>query len=194
MSSTKADLRTAALQRRDRIDPDVRAAFKSRLATVGPRLVVEFSPRRDTLVVSLFSAIGSEPDTTALALALQAADVPLALPVDWSHGTSLIYRRWTLGDPLAMGPLGIAEPMSDAAEVEPDVLFVPVAAFDRRGHRIGYGAGNVDRTLTALRARKSVCVIGVAYAVQEELFIPSEAHDEPLDLILTERDIILCQQ
>ena len=97
------------------------------------------------------------------------------------------------GDRLAVGPLGIAEPLRDAPELEPDVIVLPLIAFDRRGHRIGYGAGNYDRALGALRQRKQVRVIGVAYAIQEERMIPNEPHDEPVDLILTDRNVLLCQ-
>ena len=68
---------------------------------------------------------------------------------------------------------------------------MPLAAFDRRGHRIGYGAGFYDRTLAALRAEKPIVAIGVAYAVQEVLYVPNDDHDEPLDMIVTDKDTIL---
>ncbi|HEX4765944.1 MAG TPA: 5-formyltetrahydrofolate cyclo-ligase [Lichenihabitans sp.] len=190
---TKAELRNAALKQRDAIGDEGRALFAARLASVGPRLIRELSAGGERLVTSFYSAIGSEPDPMAMALALHAADVPLALPVDWSHGARLVYRRWVPGNRLASGPLGIVEPLPDAPELDPDVLFVPLVAFDRRGHRIGYGAGNLDRTLGALRARRTIRVIGIAYAVQEERFIPSEPHDEPVDLVVTERDILRIQ-
>ena len=85
----------------------------------------------------------------------------------------------------------IPEPPADAEIVEPDVLFVPLAAFDRRGHRIGYGAGFYDRTLAALRAKKEIVAIGIAYSAQEVLFVPNDEFDEPLDMIVTEKDTIL---
>ena len=69
---------------------------------------------------------------------------------------------------------------------------VPLAAFDRRGHRIGYGAGFYDRTLAFLRAEKEVAAIGLAYAAQEVLFVPADDHDEPLDMVVTEKDVIVC--
>lgn len=171
----------------------MRADFASRLAIVGPPLVLECLPSAGKPVTAMFSPIGSEPDVGPMALALHAAGVPLVLPVDVSHGSPLIFRRWTPGDRLAVGPLGIAEPLQEAAELKPDVLVVPLIAFDRRGHRIGYGAGNYDRTLSALRRRKQVRVIGVAFAIQEERFIPNEPHDEPVDLMLTDRNVLLCQ-
>ena len=194
MSFSKSEHRTSALQRRDGVGDGAKVDFAARLASVGPRLVLEFSPAGGQLVTSLYSPIGSEPDPMPLAVALNAADVPLVLPVDWSHGSPLIFRRWTPGDRLAIGPLGIAEPLPDAPELEPDVLFLPLVAFDRRGHRIGYGAGNYDQTLRALRRRKAVRVIGIAYAMQEELIIPNEPHDEPVDLVVTDRDTLVCQE
>lgn len=192
MSSTKAELRRDALTRRDAIGSPERATFAARLASVGPRLVLEAAPPGATLVVSLFSPIRSEPDMRLLAEALQAAGVPLVLPIAQGNSIPLVFRRWTPGDRLATGPLGIAEPIESAPEADPDVLFVPLAVFDRRGYRIGYGAGNYDRTLAALRGRKRVRAIGVGYAVQEELFIPSEPHDEPVDIIVTDRDVLIC--
>ena len=177
----KAEIRRAALKRRDGIAPEVRAGFTVRLAMIVPNLIRQFAPVKDP-IVSCISPIGSEPDTMPMAAVLQAQDVRLALPVDWSSGTPLVYRRWEPGDRLAAGPLGIAEPLDTAATCEPDVVITPLAAFDRRGHRVGYGVGNVDRTLAGLRARKRLLVIGMAYATQEELLVPSEPHDEPLDL------------
>ena len=87
----------------------------------------------------------------------------------------------------------IAEPLREALEVTPDLLFVPLAAFDRAGNRIGYGAGFYDRKLRQLRAMKPVCAVGVAYAAQEFPAIPSESHDESLDYVLTERGLIDCR-
>jgi 5-formyltetrahydrofolate cyclo-ligase len=70
---------------------------------------------------------------------------------------------------------------------------VPLAAFDRAGHRIGYGAGFYDRSLAVLRAKKPICAVGVAYASQEFAKVPHEEHDESLDYVLTERELICCR-
>jgi 5-formyltetrahydrofolate cyclo-ligase len=189
---SKADVRTAALARRASVSEQDRHAFAERLAAIGPRIVHDFAPPGERLAVSLFSAIGSEPDLSLLAAALHAAGVVTALPVTVGRTAPLDFRRWSPGDPLRLGPLRVPQPMLEAPPVVPDVLFVPLAAFDRRGHRIGYGGGHYDRTLQELRVKKPVRAIGVAYAVQEELFIPSEEHDEPLDLVLTDRETLLC--
>ena len=74
--------------------------------------------------------------------------------------------------------------------VEPDILIVPLAAFDRAGHRIGYGAGYYDMTINALRARKHVVAIGIAFAAQEIPSVPATERDARLDLVLTERETI----
>lgn len=192
MAPTKAELRANALQIRDGLDQAVRAAFTARLAAVGSSLVFGAAPGGRRPVVSVFSAIGSEPDATDLAAVLHAEDVEVALPVDWSHGAPLAFRRWMPGDRLAAGPLGIHEPLPDAPELEPDVLFIPLLAFDRRGHRVGYGAGNVDHTLAKLRARRVVRAIGVAYAIQEVPLVPNAPHDEPVDTVVTDREVIAC--
>lgn len=189
-ADTKMDMRNAALRRRNAVDGATRARLGQRLATVGADLVAAFRRGRADAVVSLYSVIGSEPDVAPLTRALAGMGAQLALPVDWSHGGPLVYRRWAPGDRLAIGPMGIAEPLPEAGACEPDVLVIPVVAFDRRGFRIGYGAGNVDRTLAKLRAAKRVLVIGVAFAVQEELVIPAESHDQALDVVVTERETI----
>ncbi len=194
MPSTKSEMRRSALERRDGLNRDQRSTFASRLALVGADLAMTVLPSREKLVVSVFSPIGSEPDTLPLASALHAADVHLVLPVDWSHGTPLVFRRWKPGDRLAIGPMGIAEPLPEAPELEPDVLFVPLLAFDRRGYRVGYGAGNYDRTLAELRSRRTVRAIGVAYAVQEEAVIPNDPHDEPVDVVVTDQDVLVCHR
>ena len=102
-------------------------------------------------------------------------------------------RAFAFGDALASGQWGIREPLPDALEVAPDILLVPLLAFDRRGNRIGYGAGYYDMTITALRAHKSVTAIGIAFAAQEIAAIPATPRDARLDLVLTEREIIHCR-
>jgi 5-formyltetrahydrofolate cyclo-ligase len=78
--------------------------------------------------------------------------------------------------------------------VLPDILLVPLAVFDRRGHRIGYGAGYYDLTINALRAKKPVVAVGIAFAAQEAAEVPVTPRDARLDLVLTERDVIDCRK
>jgi 5-formyltetrahydrofolate cyclo-ligase len=88
------------------------------------------------------------------------------------------------------GPLGILEPSPAAAEIVPDVVLVPLAAFDRAGHRIGYGAGHYDRTLAQLRKSRTIVAIGLAFAAQEVKTVPALAHDAALDYVLTEAQML----
>ena len=89
------------------------------------------------------------------------------------------------------GTWGIREPLAAAAVVEPDVVIVPLLAFDRRGHRIGYGAGYYDLTLAALRERKTIVAIGIAFAIQEIKAVPDKPGDARIDFVMTEQETIV---
>jgi 5-formyltetrahydrofolate cyclo-ligase len=119
---------------------------------------------------------------------LADAGVQLALPAIAGRGKPLIMRAWNFGDPFKAGQWGIREPVAEAPEIAPDILIVPLAAFDRSGHRIGYGAGYYDMTINALRAKKPVTAIGIAFATQEIPHVPATERDARLDLVLTERE------
>jgi 5-formyltetrahydrofolate cyclo-ligase len=175
-----------ALARRRRLAPEARQAFAQRLVDEGLKLAELWRPR----VVSAFHPIRGEPDTLPLLSALAKAGIATALPVTVSRSAPLTFRLWKPGDPTVPGELNIPEPSPEAPEVEPELLFTPLAAFDRRGHRIGFGAGHYDRTLARLRANGLVHAIGVAFSVSEIEHAPNEPHDQPLDGILTERELI----
>ncbi len=121
---------------------------------------------------------------------LADAGVKLALPAIAGRGKPLVMRAWKFGDPFKPGQWGIREPVPEAPEVAPDILIVPLAAFDRVGHRIGYGAGYYDMTINALRAKKKITAIGIAFAAQEIPQVPATERDARLDLVLTEREVI----
>ncbi|AWJ84938.1 5-formyltetrahydrofolate cyclo-ligase [Azospirillum sp. TSH58] len=139
--------------------------------------------------------LGSELDVRPLLLHLRTGGRSIALPVSGPRGQALTFRDWDPVLPLAAGRYGIHEPAADRPEVVPAVLLVPMLAFDRSGHRLGYGAGYYDRTLDALRAARSpsdgpVLAVGMAFAAQEMDAVPCGAHDERLDWILTERETL----
>jgi 5-formyltetrahydrofolate cyclo-ligase len=169
------------------LTPEARQAFSERLAEEGLSLARLWRPH----VTSAFHPIRGEPDTLPLLAALAAAGFATALPITVSRSSPLRFRLWKPGDPTVPGELNIPEPLAEAPEVEPELLFTPLAAFDRRGHRIGFGAGHYDRTLARLRAKGPVHAIGVAFSVSEIDHAPNEPHDEPLDGIVTEREFIL---
>jgi 5-formyltetrahydrofolate cyclo-ligase len=183
----KATLRREALARRGAVAPGARVAFSRRLANEGLRLARLWRPR----AVSAFHTLRDEPDTLQLLSALAAEGFATALPVVVGRESPLTFRLWRPGDPTRLGAMSIAEPLEEAPAVEPDLLFVPLACFDRRGHRIGYGAGYYDRTLAGLRAIKPIHAVGVAYGVCEVAAVPYEAHDQSLDAIVTDQETIL---
>ena len=185
----KADLRDAALQRRDGLAAPLRAEAAERIAS-RPLPV----PAPPGTVVSGFSSIRSEISPVPLLRRFADAGASLALPAIIRRGEPLVFRAFHFGQELARGQWGIREPRPDAPEVRPDIVLAPLAVFDRRGNRIGYGAGYYDRTLRALRATKPVVVVGLAFALQEVEEVPVRSWDEPLDLVLTEREVIDCRR
>jgi 5-formyltetrahydrofolate cyclo-ligase len=140
--------------------------------------------------VAAYWPIRTEIDVRPLLSALVENGRDAALPVAPARGEPLAFRRWRPGSELEAGRFGTAQPISAAALVEPDVLLVPLLAFDRRHRRLGYGAGFYDRTLAQLRRRKRVLAIGVAFAAQEVEEVPVNGWDEPLDLVLTEHGVL----
>ena len=187
--NAKAVLRREALARRDALTADLRARA-AEIIVARPFPV----PVRAGVIVSGFSPLRTEINPLPLMRRLAEGGNKLALPVVMGRGHPLVMRAWAFGEPLGKGVWGIREPLPEAPEVKPDILLVPLAAFDRTGHRIGYGAGYYDLTLTALRAQKPIVAIGLAYAAQEIPQVPATPRDARLDLVLTEREVIDCRE
>jgi len=120
-----------------------------------------------------------------LMAALKAKGHSLALPVMQGKAEPLVFRAWTPGDPLIPGVWGIRQPAPDRPEVLPDIVLVPLLAFDAKGYRLGYGGGFYDRTLRALRSLKSVLAVGLALDELEVDAVPHLDYDERLDWVLT---------
>jgi 5-formyltetrahydrofolate cyclo-ligase len=183
-TALKADLRAEALAKRDALPPDMRAAAAEAVATRAFPVAVAGK------IVSGFMPMRTEINPVPLMRKLAGAAARLALPAIAGRGKPLIMRAYNFGDELARGQWGIREPKPEAPEVAPDILLVPLAAFDRAGHRIGYGAGYYDMTISGLRARKPVLAVGLAFAAQEIREVPATPRDARLDLVLTERETI----
>jgi 5-formyltetrahydrofolate cyclo-ligase len=179
---SKGHLRKVALDARDAMEAAARTAAAEKLAARG--LPFEITPGA---VVSGYSPIRSELDPRPLMQKLAAQGARLALPAILGRGKSLVFRAWVAGDRLTLGPLGIMEPSPAMAELVPDIMLVPLAAFDRLGHRIGYGGGHYDFTLAHLRKAKPITAVGLGFAAQEIKTVPALAHDVALDYVLTEK-------
>ena len=184
-SQEKAELRREALARRDTLPAEARKAAAEAIAARAFPLVIA-----PGTIVSGFMPLKSEINPLPLLRKLADAGARLALPVVAGRGKPLIMRSWRWGAPLAAGVWGIREPGPEAPEVQPDILLVPLLAFDRSGYRIGYGAGYYDLTIAQLRANKPIVAVGIAFAAQEVETVPRTAFDARLDLVLTEKQTI----
>jgi 5-formyltetrahydrofolate cyclo-ligase len=181
----KAIARRDAMTRRNALPADLRAQAAETIAA----RPFPF-PLPPGTIVSGFMPLKSEINPLPLMRRLAADGVRLALPVIDRRGKPLLMRAFAFGDALDSGQWGIREPKPDAGEVAPDIMLVPLLAFDRSGNRIGYGAGYYDMTIAKFRATKSVVTVGIAYAAQEIADVPVTERDARLDLVLTEREVI----
>ena len=185
VSQTKSDLRREMIALRDALPPDIRSAAAEAIAARPFPLSIAVGA-----IVSGFMPMKTEINPLPLMKKLADAGVQLALPVTGRRGQPLTMRAWRWGEPLASGVWGIREPKPEAPQVDPDILLVPLLAFDRAGRRLGYGGGFYDLTLAQLRSRKAVIAVGLAYAAQEIASVPTTPRDATLDLVLTEREVI----
>jgi 5-formyltetrahydrofolate cyclo-ligase len=181
----KTSLRPEVAARRDALPADERRAAADAIASRKFPLPVSAN-----VIVSGFMPLKSEISPLPLMQRLAEQGAGLALPRIVGRGQPLSMRSWEFGGPLDRGQWGIREPKPDAPEVDPDILLVPLLAFDRAGYRIGYGAGYYDMTLARLRSLRTIIAVGIAFAAQEVSEIPKTPRDERLDLVLTERETI----
>jgi 5-formyltetrahydrofolate cyclo-ligase len=181
----KAQLRRAGQARRDALPAEIRKSAAEIIAARAFPLAIA-----PGMIASGFMPLKSEINPLPLMRKLTDAGARLALPVVAGRGKPLIMRSWQWGEPLVPGVWGIREPPPTAPELQPDILLVPLLAFDRRGHRIGYGAGYYDLTIAQLRAKKPIAAVGIAFAAQEVEIVPRTAFDAQLDLVLTESETI----
>lgn len=179
--TAKASLRKAAALRRAALAPaGIDAAARAMRHFFGV-----LSPAPGT-VVSGYWPLRDELDPRPLLEALHRRGCVCSLPAVVTAGEPLAFRRWAPGSPLVPGPFGTSEPAPDAPPLSPALLLVPLLAFDRRGHRLGYGGGFYDRTLADLRARGKITAIGLGFAGQEVEAVPDDAGDQRLDWLVTE--------
>ena len=142
-------------------------------------------------LIAGYIPLGSEADPRPAMHTLAQSGALLCLP--FTHKSSLSYHCYVFGDPLVESGFGTKAPDSSTANLRPDVLLVPLVAFDATGARIGWGKGFYDRSILELKADgKPLLTIGVAFGCQQVSFIPVEAHDRPLDYVATEMGMIRC--
>lgn len=177
---TKIEQRAQARARRENLAAQL-PDFAYRIAQFADAIPIPLSA-----TVASYRPILCEADPGALADRLATRGHALLLPrVQYDR---LVFHHWQKGDALELRGR-VEEPYEAAPVGTPDVLFVPLLAFDADGFRLGYGGGHYDRALAALRANGHALAVGIAYAGQEMDRLPHEAHDEPLDMVITEREI-----
>jgi 5-formyltetrahydrofolate cyclo-ligase len=187
-SARKAAIRTRNIAARRALSDDEKAAAAEANAAHALQVIGDVAGR----VVALYMPIQGEVKPGVLAERLRRAGATVALPRVADANVPMHFREWRVEDPLDKGFGGIREPDVDAPAVVPDVVIVPLSAFDRRGFRVGYGQGHYDRTLGDLARERRPMTIGYAFAFQEVDEVPRDLHDVPLDAVVTEREIIRC--
>lgn len=181
IDDAKAELRKEAAAKRGTLTAEMRERSAQRLLSLG----LEFLPDRGDATVSGYNRLGDELDPLLLLSRLAGEGHPIVLPITPKGRARLTFRSWVPGDELVEGLYGVFEPSNDASLKEPTILLVPLLAFDAHGHRLGYGAGYYDRTLTDLRSKGPATAIGMAFAEQEVDAVPHDQYDQRLDWILT---------
>lgn len=184
LQERKKILRAEMREKRRLNDPETETYFEQ-LADVFVKNITLTS----NSVVASYSPIHHEIDPIALNDALRSRGHKIALPVIIGKGKPLIFRLYSPDDSLLANPMGVFEPTSMAERTTPDVLLIPLLAFDRRRNRLGYGGGYYDRTIKRLRAHKPLLTVGIAYACQEVSEIPVGSNDVPLDRVVTESGV-----
>lgn len=180
LNEIKAAARKAAFARR-------KAAYEAAHPAQAAHLSEVLAGHRG-VPLSGYMPIRSEIDPLP-AMEEAAAHGPVGVPVIQGAAQPLKFSRWEPGCALREGPFGAMIPEEDAF-FEPEILIVPLVAFDRSGGRLGYGGGFYDRSLEMLRAKRPTLAIGFAFAAQEAEALPLEPTDQPLDMLVTEREII----
>ena len=172
VSPSKTQLRARAKRRRARLGRPLH----------GEALLPHWPDSLADLRVAGYYPIQSEFDCRPLLQTLRYAGCPIGLPRMVGPGRALVFHGWEPRERLVEGAYGVREPAQEAARFTPDVILVPLLAFDARGGRLGYGGGFYDRTLAA---HPAAFAVGVAFDEQEVEDVPVEAHDRPLDAVLT---------
>jgi 5-formyltetrahydrofolate cyclo-ligase len=184
MRASKSDIRKTILAKRDAASPEWRAMASRDIA----RHALPLASSGPGGAVAGYWPYKSEADPRPLMRLLADHGRPLALPV--IEHPNVIFRRWIEGVELVDAGFGTLGPDTTADAVTPAVLLVPLAAYDVAGNRIGWGQGHYDRAIARLMAAGDVLTIGVAFSFQQVDAVPVEAHDKPLDAVVTELGVV----
>lgn len=180
IDAVKAKVRNATFARRKKAHAKATAPKTAHLSS--------FLAQHRGVPLAGYMPIRTEIDPLS-AMAEAAVHGLVGVPVIEAEGKPLNFSRWHPEVAMRDGPFGASVPEIDDF-FEPEILIVPLVAFDRTGGRLGYGGGFYDRTLEMLRARRAILAVGFAYAAQEAEELPLESTDQPLDVLITEDEVI----
>jgi 5-formyltetrahydrofolate cyclo-ligase len=180
--AAKVELRAQAKRARAGLSASERELAAEQVAVAGAALVTAQGGK----VIAGYYPIRDELDSRPLLESLSSQGLSLALPATPPAPGPLSFLEWLPGDPLEEGRFGVMTPPASSPAMDPDIILVPLLAFDAAGHRLGYGAGYYDRTLAALRGRYQVTAIGLAFAEQEMAALPHGPSDQRLDWVVTQ--------
>ena len=181
-----AEQKAAARKAAGQVRADAHAKLAKTAAARMAETALRFLPSGPPGVVSGFYPYRTEIDLRPMLSTLTGSGWTTCLPIVKGAGIPLDFKAWTSGDDTVPGAWDIPIPAPDAPDVEPDVMLVPLLAFDRAGYRLGYGGGFYDRTIEKLKSIKPIITIGIAFAGQEVAQVLRGPYDQPLDWILTE--------
>ena len=193
LDEEKAELRLVqtAIRNAASIDADAVAQLMAEQATD----IRDAFHLKDGAIVAGYWPIKTELDPRPLMTALRGIGLNTSLPATPTPGAPLIFHEWQDGDDVIAGMYGTSEPVSSAPVCYPELLLVPMLAFDDEGFRLGYGGGFYDRSLEELRAMGgAVYALGIAYDAQRVDEVPIGAHDAQLDGVLTGSGLFLPQK
>jgi 5-formyltetrahydrofolate cyclo-ligase len=183
----KAEIRKQRLAARDLLDPETRIEFSLRAGELAAPLIT-FQPGT---IISGFFPIRSEIDARPLMDVLRSRGAKLCLPIVQDK-TTIVFRELVRGAELIDTGFGTCGPGPEAAMLDPEIMIMPLSAFDRQGGRIGYGAGYYDRAIAKLMQQsRKPRLYGFAFSCQEVETVPMESHDQPLDAIITESGVLI---
>ena len=189
LDDAKKAARAEAIDRRAKAHEELGPAGREHAAQALMRNFLEAVELRTGESVSGYWPVKEEIDVKPLLQILHKRGHVCGLPVIVAKHTPLSFKHWDPEKPLVEGKWGIPVPPEDAAEMTPELLLVPLLAFDAQGNRLGYGAGFYDRTISKLRSRaaRRPLAVGIGYAAQEVEHVPCDETDERLDWVVTEQ-------
>lgn len=196
LKAEKSELRKICYARRQAIEPKAAAAAANEVAgRAASEIDLSAIPLTQDTVISAYWPLEGELDPRPALKAFAARGAKLALPRVTGDGRPLAFHLWRQEDRLIEGRFKVMEPDPASSVAIPTILLVPLLAFDRNRRRLGHGKGYYDRTLADLRqAGPRPIAIGVAFAAQEVDRVPTDAYDQTLDMVITERGVFRAEK